>query len=71
LIFINIFIAFIIDTFSTISKEINSENQDVTDREIQNKVYLRSEDSMLKELNQNPTQFTHIIEVVKNRTNND
>ena len=62
LIFVNIIIAFVIDTYQSIDETLEAEKEakdSNRDKDVEN--------SILKELNNNPAQFTRIMEILVQR----
>ena len=66
LLFLNIIIAFVIDTYSSIEETLQQEKRQRT-KKIQ-KMDMDDEDkSLLRELNDNPGQFTRIMQILNSK----
>ena len=64
LIFVNIIIAFVIDTYQSIDETLKAEQEAKELNANPDERMKQPSNSLLQELNNNPTQFTRIMEIL-------
>ena len=69
LLFLNIIIAFVIDTYTSIEETLQQEKQqrEIQDRFQERIKYNDDDKSLLRELNDNPGQFTRIMQILNSK----